>query len=65
MGAVQQQHQIPVVILMLGVLVVPVSVTLGTMIMMESVTIMLELVYYVSMTCRYQTFAYSMCPYRL
>ena len=50
MGAVQQQHQILVVILMPGALVVPVSVTLGTMIMMESVTIMLELVYYVSMT---------------
>ena len=65
MGAVQQQHQILVVILMPGVLVVPVSVTLGTMIMMESVTIMLELVYYVSMTCCYQIFTYSMCPYRL
>ena len=54
MGAVQQQHQIPVVILMPGVLVVPVSVTLGTMIMTESVTTMLELVYYVSKTCCYQ-----------
>ena len=61
----QQQHQIPVVILMQGALVVPVSVTLGSMMMMESVTIMLELVYHVSMTCCYQTFAYSMCPYRL
>ena len=50
MGAVQQQHQIPVVTLTLGVLVAPVSVILGTMIMMETVVIMLEHVHYVSGT---------------
>ena len=48
MVVVLQQHQIPVVILTPSVLVVPVSVTLGTTMMMESVTIMLERVHYVS-----------------
>ena len=50
MGVVQRQHQIPVVILTLGVSVAPVSVMLATMIMMETVVIMLEHVHYVSGT---------------
>ena len=49
-GAVQQQHPIPVVILTPSVLEVPVSVMLGTMIVMVSAIITLEHVHYVSIS---------------
>ena len=44
---VPQQHPIPVVILMPHEMVVPVSVMLGTMMMMMSATIMLERIHYI------------------
>ena len=50
MGAVQQQHPTPVVILTPSVLVVHVSVMLATMIVMESAIITLEHVHYVSIS---------------
>ena len=48
MEVVQQWHLIPVVILMPHVMMVPVSVMLGTLMTMASATIMLERVHYVS-----------------